>query len=143
VCKFNQDLVAFVEFGINCVFVAAQLAPDLGLNSRMIASATGIEACASPDYLFQAAEKVYDLERVFVFREGFRGADDMLPERVQKEPLLEAEAATGQTFLNLRGMIQEYYQARGWSQEGFPPPEKLRAYGLEQAARDIEAIMNE
>jgi aldehyde:ferredoxin oxidoreductase len=83
----------------------------------------------------------YNLEKVFDLREGFRSEHDTLPDRIQEEALLEAEAATGQKFSDLQGMVREYYQARGWTEEGFPPPEKLRELGLKSAARDIEAIM--
>jgi aldehyde:ferredoxin oxidoreductase len=101
-----------------------------------------MEEVGSPDYLFQAAERVYNLEKVFDLREGFRSEHDTLPERIQKETLLEAEAATGQKFSDVPGMVQEYYQARGWTEEGFPPLEKLRALGLESAAKDMEKIIS-
>ena len=111
------------------------------LFGKMVAAARGINKYSDAE-LAKVGERMFNLERVFNIREGFRSKDDTLPERVQKEPLLEAEASTGQTFSNLQGMIQEYYQARGWTDEGFPPPEKLRKLGLEQAARDIETIIS-
>ncbi|MFH0812971.1 MAG: aldehyde ferredoxin oxidoreductase family protein [Pseudomonadota bacterium] len=140
-CKWNQDVITVGEFGIACAFPVGMgmLPPDM--LSKLIASATGIKEFGTPECLFEAAERVYDLERAFNIREGFQKSDDTLPERVQKEPLLEAEAATGQTVSKLEEMVKEYYKGRGWTEEGFPPPEKLRNLGLERAARDIETIM--
>jgi len=142
VCVFNQSLTTVCEFGIVCTFPGGlgMILPDM--LAKLLASAIGVEEVGSPDYLFQAAERVYNLEKVFDLREGFRSEHDTLPERIQKETLLEAEAATGQKVSNLQGMVQEYYQARGWTEEGFPPPEKLRTLGLESAAKDMEKIIS-
>ncbi|MFH0813091.1 MAG: aldehyde ferredoxin oxidoreductase family protein [Pseudomonadota bacterium] len=141
VCRWNQDLVTVCEFGIVCTFPGGMgmITPDI--LGKLLASATGMKEFGNPEYLFNAADRVYNLERAFDIREGFGSKDDTLPERIQKEPLLEAEAATGQTVSKLQDMIQEYYQAREWNAEGIPSPEKLRKLGLESAARDIENIM--
>jgi aldehyde:ferredoxin oxidoreductase len=141
VCIFNQTTTTVCEFGIVCTFPGGlgMILPDM--LAKLLASALGMKELGSEEYLFQAAERVYNLEKVFDLREGFRSEHDTLPERIQKETLLEAEAATGQQFSNVKGLVQEYYQARGWTKQGFPPPEKLRALGLDSAAEDMEKII--
>ncbi len=39
----------------------------------------------------------------------------------------------------LRTMINAYYEARGWTKEGFIPKEKLNALGLDDIAKEIGA----
>ena len=91
--------------------------------------------------LFQAAERLVNLERCHDAREGLTRKDDKLPRRffrsfpggVNKGKALDPE--------KMEEMITMYYQARGWDPEtGKPLPDTLNRLGLEQEAVDMAAV---
>ncbi len=73
-----------------------------------------------------AGERIWNLFRLFNVREGFKIADDSLPERIFKDAL-KSGAPAGRVLPREQFdiMLQEYYQLRGWDREGIPTPEKL------------------
>ena len=75
-------------------------------------------------------ERIVTLERLFNAREGIGRRDDTLPKRFLAEPLPTAGPSAG-SVVELDGMLDEYYRARGWDVEtGLPTPEKLAELGL-------------
>jgi aldehyde:ferredoxin oxidoreductase len=77
-------------------------------------------------------ERVVNLERLFIAREGITRADDTLPRRFLEEPMSEGSGASTGSVLELEPMLDEYYGARGWDlQTGLPTPEKLAELGLD------------
>ena len=77
----------------------------------------------------KAAERVFNLERMFLIKAGFTSADDTLPKRMLEEPMPEGPAE-GQV-VELDVMLPKYYELRGWDQKGVPTDEKLSELGLE------------
>jgi aldehyde:ferredoxin oxidoreductase len=70
------------------------------------------------------ADRIETLIRMFNNREGFTRKDDTLPERTLNEPLPDGPAKgkfIGEA--NLKRMIDEYYEARGWDSAGIPKGE--------------------
>ena len=59
----------------------------LEILAKMLVAACGEKKFGKEDYLWQAAECVYNLERCFNIQEGFTREDDNLPERFYTEPL--------------------------------------------------------
>ncbi len=77
--------------------------------------------------LHRTGERIHTLKRLFNQREGWQPEDDWLPPRLLSETLPTGVAkGVGLTTAELREMIQGYYQARGWNQNGFVPEKKLR-----------------
>jgi aldehyde:ferredoxin oxidoreductase len=76
----------------------------------------------------QAAERIYNLERLFLIAAGSGGEDDTLPHRMLHEPLPEGPGKG--KVVELDRMLPEFYAARGWDQNGVPTPEKLAELGL-------------
>jgi aldehyde:ferredoxin oxidoreductase len=107
----------------------------------MLEAATGIEEFGSPGYLLQVGERIYNLERAFNTREGFERKDDTLPQRFLNEPLKNAGPSEGQVFRNLGGLLDEYYEVRGWNSNGIPTPEKLKELGLKEAVEDMKKFI--
>jgi len=64
-------------------------------------------------------------------REGFSRKDDILPDRMLKEPLPDAGPATGQVVRDLDGLLDEYYAALGYDNEGIPTRARLEKLGLD------------
>jgi len=76
-------------------------------------------------------ERIVNLERLFIAREGITRADDTLPRRFLEEPLPEGGGSSAGSVLELEPMLDEYYRARGWDVEtGLPTEEKLSELGL-------------
>ena len=117
-----------------CVFLAVRHLFDPTYEVRptrlteMLNYATG--AGYTQESLLQAGERVYNLERMFLVRAGFSQADDTLPKRMLEEPMPQG-AAKGQV-VELTPMLDEFYNLRGWDQNGIPTQEKLAALGLKE-----------
>jgi aldehyde:ferredoxin oxidoreductase len=79
----------------------------------------------------QIGERIVNLERLFIAREGITRKDDTLPSRFLHEPLPEGSGPSTGSVVELEPMLDEYYRARGWDVEtGLPSQEKLDELGL-------------
>ncbi len=137
IAVYNQDRQALVETGIVCQFAAGWRWFE-GLFPKMMAAATGVQDFGDMQNLGRAGARIYNLEKLFNIREGMGRKDDTLPVRMQKEPLEPPSGpSTGQMYPNLQGLLDEYYQARGWNSEGIPTEAKLKELGLEWAWRSV------
>jgi aldehyde:ferredoxin oxidoreductase len=84
-------------------------------------------------------ERIVNLERLFIAREGITRRDDVLPRRFLEEPLPEGSGPSTGSVLELEEMLQEYYLSRGWDSEtGLPTREKLSKLGLQAGGRSKE-----
>ena len=134
---YNQDDVALIEVGIGCVFTSGWgWFPEVF--GRMLAAATGIEQFADTKYLWKVAERIINLERAFIVREGFRRKHDYLPQRQRTEPLHTRGAlGEGQMVKEHDKFLDQYYHLRGWTRDGIPSPQKLDELGLGFAIKDM------
>ncbi|MEM1856556.1 MAG: aldehyde ferredoxin oxidoreductase family protein [Thermoplasmata archaeon] len=90
--------------------------------------------------LMVIGERTYNVARAFNVREGFSRKDDYLPERVLKDPI--PKGVSKGSFVRkeeLDSMLDEYYQARGWSMDGIPTKAKLHELELDDIANEIGA----
>jgi len=71
----------------------------------------------------QAGERMFNLKRMYNVRCGISRKDDMLPYRIMTSPRDEG-GAKGK-LPHLGKMLNEYYNYRGWNEEGLPTVEKL------------------
>ncbi|MFC2068116.1 aldehyde ferredoxin oxidoreductase family protein [Chloroflexota bacterium] len=134
---YNQDKNAMCEVGIACTFSTAWgWFPNVF--GRMIAAATGINQFADTNYLWKVGERIINLERAFIIREGFSRKQDTLPQRILSEPLHTLGApGEGQVVRELDTFLNKYYQARGWTKRGIPSRQKINELGLSYLVRDI------
>jgi aldehyde:ferredoxin oxidoreductase len=97
-CRFYRDLYQWEQLG------------------RMVKAVTGLDL--STDEMRAIARQATDDIRRFNLQEGLTLADDKLPRRFYTETLPE----TGKiiTEEQMDQMLKEYYQSRGWDQEGRP-----------------------
>jgi aldehyde:ferredoxin oxidoreductase len=123
-----QDAFAILDSAGLCVFVSIrylfQPRADI-VPARLVDLfnfSTGEEY--TPETLLEAGERVFNLERLFLTKAGFSSKDDTLPKRILEEPLM-AGGARG-NVCELDQMLPEYYQKRGWDQDGIPTEEKLQ-----------------
>jgi len=104
--------------------------------ARIYTMTTGIDL--TPEELLAVGERVWNLKKAFNIREGWTRADDTLPPRVLNDPI-PAGPSKGSyvTAEELDMLIGDYYQARGWTDEGLIPRSKLIELGLEDIADEI------
>ncbi len=80
----------------------------------------------------RVGERIVNLERLFIAREGITRADDTLPHRFLHEPLGPPDSPSAGATVDLDQMLDEYYEARGWDlATGLPLPSKLAELGLD------------
>jgi len=125
--KTFQDLFCIADSAVVCKFVTFGIgAPEI---VEMLNAITGWKWTVAD--LMKTGERIYNLERLFINREGFARKDDTLPKRLLEEPMPEG-AARGRV-VKLEAMLDEYYALRGWK-DGKPTPEKLKELGLDKYA---------
>lgn len=121
---------------IACTFGNTGL--DTAMYARILFAATGIEDFKDAISLLKIGERIVCMERCFNAREGFDRKDDTLPERMRKEPLQKAGPATDQMVGSLEHLLDEYYQALGYTAEGIPGIDRLQDLDLPEAVEDIK-----
>ena len=99
---------------------------------RALALSSGLPADDAS--MLAVGERIWNLEKLFNAREGFRRADDLLPGRLltikfSSGPKTGAKFPSGQQD----SLLDKYYTDRGWDkQTSLPTPEKLKALGLDK-----------
>jgi aldehyde:ferredoxin oxidoreductase len=115
--KAFQDATAVFDSAGICLFTSfawslADVQPQL-------------QAACSEEYTMEelalAGERIWNLERDFNNRAGFTAKDDTLPKRLTTEP---AKTGPAKGMVNgLAEMLPEYYELRGWDENGQLKPE--------------------
>jgi len=81
--------------------------------------------------LLRVGERIFNLKRLYNVRLGISRKDDILPPRLLNFPRPDGRAQG--VLPHLGKMLHEYYELRGWSEEGIPAAEKLRELELDWA----------
>jgi aldehyde:ferredoxin oxidoreductase len=122
--KAFQDATAAVDSSGLCVFTTFawtldDIAPQVD---------GACEGDWSPERMLEVGERIWNLERQFNLDAGFTAADDNLPQRLLTEG---ASSGPAQGKVNELGqMLPEYYQVRGWSEDGRLTAETQQRLGL-------------
>ncbi|WP_419176235.1 aldehyde ferredoxin oxidoreductase family protein [Desulfosediminicola sp.] len=96
-CRFYRDLYSWEE-----------LEKSIGL-------VTGLPV--SKEMLRTVSSNICDMTKKFNIREGFLPEYDRLPKRLHKEALQGGDSLTGE---EMEFMLGDYYQLRGWNEQGIP-----------------------
>jgi len=99
-CRFYRDLYQWEEL------------------AAIIEGTTGLKL--TKDDMRSIASSITDNTRRFNIREGLDLEDDRLPPRFHNEALESGKVITRE---QMRQMLEEYYQARGWDNMGIPSPD--------------------
>ncbi|MGI6703729.1 MAG: aldehyde ferredoxin oxidoreductase family protein [Clostridia bacterium] len=83
----------------------------------------------SLEELMAAGERIFSLKRMYNVKCGIRRSDDTIPERILKQPRTEGGAKDN--LPPLESMLEEYYPARGWDENGVPLKGTIEKLGLE------------
>lgn len=125
VCLY-QDISAFVDSTILCRFL--QFAIGIDNFAKIVNLVTGLDL--SGEDAIQIGTRIYNLERSYNTQAGFTSKDDTLPERFLKEELQEGPSRN--KVVQLGKMLAEYYECRGWDDNGKPTKNKLSELNLSQ-----------
>jgi aldehyde:ferredoxin oxidoreductase len=130
----REDAWAIMDSLILCKFTRS-VCSSYDKLSDLYMLVTGIQV--SPEELKKAGERIYNLEKIYNIREGWTKEDDYPPLRVMKEPI--QEGASKGAFVpkeEFEPMLNAYFEARGWSDNGFPTKRKLAELGIEDTAEN-------
>jgi len=123
--KIFQNLTAALDSTGICLFTTFGL---VGENiAKLYSAATGVN-CSEAEFM-KIGERIWNMEKLFNIKAGFTKEDDMLPPRMLKEPI-KTGPSKGEVE-ELDKMLDDYYKARGWDENGIPTKEKLKELEIE------------
>jgi aldehyde:ferredoxin oxidoreductase len=132
ITKAYQDLSAAIDAAGLCIFFAVRNLAGKTLDVPPTGILEYLNAATGADYtlddLIQASERIITAERQFLVKAGMSRKDDTLPRRLTHEPMPSGPAEG--MVCHLEEMLDEYYQAQGWTTEGIPTEERLASLGL-------------
>ena len=121
----GEDFSSVLDSLIWCKFLRKAFDDFYGESAAIYEHVTGWPM--TPEELKRAGERINNLKKMFNIREGWSREDDSLPPRVLHEKLpTGVVSGVGLTRDELDLMIDGYYRARGWTENGLIPEEKLR-----------------
>lgn len=125
----SQHTSALADASGVCLFAAGTYGQN-GLEP-IITALTGHNY--SPEEFQKTGERIYNLEKMFNYREGFTREDDVLPDRFYEEPLtLGKGKGSVLDRKEFDDLLTKYYTDRGWDPiTSRPTNEKLASLGLE------------
>jgi aldehyde:ferredoxin oxidoreductase len=125
----SEDFAAVLDSLIICKFLRKCFTDFYAEAADLLSKVTGWP-CSSVE-LRRTGERIHNLKKLFNLREGWQPQDDWLPPRLLSEALPTGVArGVDLTAAQLREMIQGYYQAREWDENGLIPEKKLRELGI-------------
>ena len=119
-----QDSTVIIDSIIMCMFTV-DLGISVDLYAKAINLATGMNVTG--DQVYEIGARVNTMERLFNLREGIDSSQDILPRRFLEEGASDPEGHT----VDVSRMMKEYYELRGWSEDGVPKPETLKKLAIE------------
>jgi aldehyde:ferredoxin oxidoreductase len=130
--KRFEDAFALIDAAGLCVFLSVRYVFDKDVMlwptrlTQLMNLTTG--AGYAPNEIMTSAERIYNLERLFLIGAGSGKNDDTLPYRMLHEPMPEGPAKGKVVELDV--MLPKFYEVRGWDENGVPTREKLVELGL-------------
>jgi aldehyde:ferredoxin oxidoreductase len=125
----GEDFNAVLDSLIVCKFLRKCFDDFYRDSAELLQHVTGWDY--SPADIRRAGERIITLKKLFNIAQGWRPGDDWLPPRLLSEALPDGAAeGTRLTSDELRVMIDSYYQARGWDENGFVPRQKLQELNI-------------
>ena len=120
--KLFQDLTALIDSSGMCLFTTF----GLGLEEIAAQYREAVGTDETDEEILLKGERIWNLEKHFNIAAGVE--KDILPPRLLTEPLPSGPAAGKVAELDV--MLKEYYELRGWDEDGIPTPEKDAELGI-------------
>ena len=113
-----QNEMAALDSLVLCKFASFAMSEEEFAN--LLSAATGVDY--STEEFLKCGERIWNLERLFNNRAGFSRKDDRLPDRFFENG--------GINRAEFERTLDEYYDFRGWDENGVPTQEKLKELGI-------------
>ncbi|MHB8870525.1 MAG: aldehyde ferredoxin oxidoreductase family protein, partial [Thermoleophilia bacterium] len=124
--KDVQDWFCLIDSCGMCNFMFF-LMVDEDQMRELLEAATGVDMGGYEGFM-RTGERIFNIETLFNRRAGLTSKDDTLPKRMLEEPMPEGPAKGH--VVRLAEMLPEYYQLRGWDEEGNISQGKREELGL-------------
>lgn len=138
---YNQDLrLATADCPTMCGFLNDMALEKISEQNTadMVRSATGLDI--QKEDIMVIGARVNNVAKAFNMLAGLTRADDNFPDRILTEPLKEGGSAGHYiSQQELDYMLDEYYEARGWTKEGVPTFAKLNELDLGEVIEKLQA----
>ncbi len=122
--KAFQDLTASIDSLGLCLFTSFALGADD--YAALVNAVCGTDHTG--DSVFEAGERIWNIEKMFNLESGIDPSEDKLPRRILEDGIPEGPSKGH--VLKLDVLLPEYYQLRGWTKGGIPTDERLAELGL-------------
>lgn len=133
----GEDFSAVLDSLIWCKFLRKAFDDLYEESAEILGHITGWDMSARE--LQIAGERVNNLKKAFNIREGWTREDDTLPDRTLDETLPTGIVkGVGLSKKELNMMVQGYYRARGWNDDGTIPEGKIQELQLESVIYNDE-----
>ncbi len=136
--KGMEDSYTLIDSFIVCKFSRGTYYKEMEDMAKLYSLVTGFEM--TPEQLKLAGERINNVGRLFNIREGLGRKDDTLPYKVMHLPIPDEGPSKGAyvTQAELDLLLDDYYEARGWTKEGVPTVEKLKELGMDDLIHIVE-----
>ncbi|MCS7124615.1 MAG: aldehyde ferredoxin oxidoreductase family protein [Candidatus Bathyarchaeota archaeon] len=137
--KDIEDVYTVIDSLIICKFSRGTYYKEFEDLAKVYTLVTGWET--TPEEMRLKGERINNLARVINVREGLSRKDDTLPWKVMNVPIPDEGPSKGAYVRKeeLELMLDDYYEVRGWTRDGIPTPEKLKALGMDDLIPIVEA----
>jgi aldehyde:ferredoxin oxidoreductase len=99
---------------------------DLEKETRLIGALTGLDL--TKERLLYIGERIVNMEKLFNLRFGATSDLDTLPEKFLDDPIGEGPSKGAK--VDLKPMVQDFYERMGWDERGVPRRETRAAFNL-------------
>jgi aldehyde:ferredoxin oxidoreductase len=124
IVRASEDFAAVLDSLIICKFLRNCFSDFYPEAAELLRNVTGWDYSGAE--LLRTGARIHTMKKLFNIREGWHPKDDWLPQRLLSETLpTGVGAGVGLSADELRQMIQSYYSARGWDDNGFVPEKQL------------------
>jgi aldehyde:ferredoxin oxidoreductase len=129
--KDMEDTYNLIDSFVVCKFSRGTYYKELPDMAKLYSLVTGVDM--TPEELKRCGERIQNAARLFNVREGLGRKDDTLPWKVMNERVRDDGPSKGAivTQAELDLLLDDYYEARGWTRQGVPTVDKLKELGME------------
>jgi aldehyde:ferredoxin oxidoreductase len=136
--KWFGDLISVCD-SLGLCLIAVNMWPTIGptISAKLYSALVGWQI--SPQELMKTGERIHNLIKAYLVREGLSRKDDSLPARFYEEPISDGPAKGALLSKDkMNRLLEEYYDVRGWDrQTGVPGRKKLIELGLDYVANEL------
>jgi aldehyde:ferredoxin oxidoreductase len=131
-----QNVMSMIDSLKLCKFAFSSGAVRISTTIDFLYAITGRKLTF--DEFMETGDRIFTLKRLYNIALGLSRVDDSLPSRILNEPRGTGGAAESLPDLELQ--LDEYYQYRGWDQNGIPTIDTIKRLGLEEFASNNNNI---